>query len=490
MLLTGTRGTELNFEKELSFSKAILNPLASFGGLYAPKSIPNLGIDFVKKHKESKYKDIAYDLFKIFNIDIDDKILKEALNLYDNFDNPLETVPIVKISNNFFISELYRGPTRAFKDMALQPFGHILSALAKKENKKYLILTATSGDTGPAALSSFANKENISIVCLYPNEGTSDVQRLQMTTMDANNIKVFGINGDFDDAQTALKYLLNSQNFNDILKENNIHLSVANSVNFGRIIFQIIYHIYSYIYLYKLGLRKDNELIDLIVPSGNFGNILGAYYAKKANIPIRNLILSSNSNNVLEEFIKTGIYDIRNKKLIKTYSPAMDILKSSNVERLFFDLYGSKRTKELMYKLENEKFYSLSKEELSKLQGHFKASSCTDEEIKKFIKSSFLKGYLLDPHTATCLKAYYEVGDKNIPTVAYSTAEWTKFSPNILKSLEEESLSKEIDSLYLLAKKSNINIPAKISSLFNKKIVHKAIIEKEEIENKILNFII
>ena len=319
-------------------------------------------------------------------------------------------------------------PTRAFKDMALQPFGTVLSSIAQKRDEHYLILAATSGDTGPAALETFKNKDNVQVACMYPIGGTSDVQRLQMVTEDAKNLKVIGVKGDFDDTQNALKKLLASAEFKNTLKEKNIHLSAANSVNFGRIIFQIIYHIHSYLELVRQRAIQVGEKVYLNVPSGNFGNALGGYYAMKMGLPVEKILIASNKNNILTELINTGAYDLRSADVVATTSPAMDILKSSNVERIFFDLFGSERTKELMLKLDKDKNYQLSEAELNLIQSIFVADFCEDSEGKKYIKEAFSNGYLMDPHTATCFKTYDTCRDnKSLKTIVYSTAEWTKF---------------------------------------------------------------
>jgi threonine synthase len=309
-----TRGNDGVKAKEISFSEAILSPSASFGGLYVPKELPKLEDNFLQNHLNSSYKELAYDILKAFEIDIDEDEINKALDLYDNFDDASNPCPVVKIEDDLFVHEQYHGPTRAFKDMALQPFGSILSSIAKKKKEKYLILAATSGDTGPAALNTFKNKENIQVACLYPSGGTSDVQRLQMVCENGTNLKVIGIKGNFDDAQTALKNLLASKSFKDELEKDGIKLSAANSVNFGRIIFQIIYHFWSYIQLLKQKEITLGEKIYLIVPSGNFGNVLGGFYALNMGVPIEKLLVASNENNILTQWIKTGIYDIRGKK--------------------------------------------------------------------------------------------------------------------------------------------------------------------------------
>lgn len=482
--------TRSNNQKKVTFSHAILDPIAEFGGLYVPENLPFLGEEFLKKHINSHYKDLAIDILESFNIDIESYILKDALNLYDKFDNPSNPVPVSKVRDNLFISELYHGPTRAFKDMALQPFGVVLSAIAKKRSQNYLILAATSGDTGPAALETFKNRDNIKVACLYPDGGTSDVQRLQMVTESAKNVKVIGIKGVFDDAQNALKRLLASDEFKQQLKEKDILLSAANSVNFGRIIFQIIYHIHSYLELVRQKAIEMGERVYLNVPSGNFGNALGAYYAWKMGLFVEKIIISSNENNVLTRLIKTGAYDLRGSSVVNTTSPAMDILKSSNVERVLFDLFGFERTKELMQSLEEFNYYELTNKELEHLREFFDADFCSDEEGLEFINELFYKnGYLMDPHTATCLKSYKTCSKDDIKTIAYSTAEWTKFSPVISKALIGEEDSRDLDALVAISKEAKIAIPDMIKELFSKEITQKTIIDKENIENEILAFI-
>ncbi len=485
-----TRGVDTNKKEKVTFSEAILDPIASFGGLYVPEKLPELGEEFLQKHLKSDYKTMALDMLDRFGIDIDTEVLKEAVDLYDKFDDPKNPVPVVKVKEDLYVSELYHGPTRAFKDMALQPFGVVLSSIAQRRNENYLILAATSGDTGPAALETFKNRANVKVACMYPDGGTSDVQRLQMVTEDAPNLKVIGIKGVFDDAQTALKHLLGSQKFKEALKQKDTKLSAANSVNFGRIIFQIIYHIHSYLELVRQGAIAMGEKVYLNVPSGNFGNALGGYYAWKMGLPVKKIIISSNKNNILTQLIKEGRYDLRNNKVIPTTSPAMDILKSSNVERVLFDLFGEVRTKELMESLEKEHFYELTSEELSKLQECFDADWCNDEEGKRYIKETFEKdGYLMDPHTATCFKSYETCAKEEIKSIIYSTAEWTKFSPVIANALTGEVDTRDIDALRSISKTANLPIPKMIEELFEKPIAQKTIIEKEQIEEEILKFI-
>ena len=485
-----TRGNDGIKPIEVPFSEAILNPSTSFGGLYVPAYLPKLEENFLQNHINSTYKELAYDILKAFEIDIEESEIKKALDLYDNFDDASNPCPVVRVKDDLFVHEQYHGPTRAFKDMALQPFGSILSSIAKKRDEKYLILAATSGDTGPAALNTFKNKENIQVVCLYPNGGTSDVQRLQMVCEDGKNLKVLGIKGNFDDAQSALKNLLASKTFKEELEKDNIKLSAANSVNFGRIIFQIIYHFWSYIQLLKQNEITNGEKIYLVVPSGNFGNVLGAFYAQNMGLPIEKLLVASNENNILTEWINTGIYDIRDKELKLTKSPAMDILKSSNIERVIYSLFGAKRTKELMEDLNEKKIFKMSEKETNELQKYFSAVYSNDTFGTHTIKEFLDSGYLMDPHTATCIKAYKELKEKPLKTVIYSTAEWTKFSPTVLNALNENSTKyTDKEALEEISTKYNANLPQTIKDLFNAKINHSLVINKEDIETEIVNFI-
>jgi threonine synthase len=485
-----TRGNDGQHPQVVPFSYAILNPSASFGGLYAPKELPKFHHDFFEKAAQKSYKEITLEILKLFDIDIEDAVLQKAVALYDHFDDAKEPTPLVQIADDLFVNELYHGPTRAFKDMALQPFGYILSHLAQKIDEQYLILAATSGDTGPATLDTFADKPNIKVVCLYPDGGTSDVQRLQMTTQKSPNLKIIGIHGNFDDAQNALKTLLASTSFKEALHAKHIKLSAANSVNFGRIIFQIIYHVYAYVALLKQNKITAGDPFYTIVPSGNFGNALGAYYAKKMGLPIEKILIASNINNILTDLIQTGVYDLRHRTLLQTTSPAMDILISSNVERVLFDKFGAKRTKELMEALKNEKVYSLSSDELAKLHEDFDAVYCDDAFGKATIQVFAKKGYVMDPHTATCLKAYESLKRKPLPCVLCSTAEWTKFAPTMLNAINENSVKySDKEALEGISKTLHVKIPECIDALFEQPVIHDKVVEKENIEAEIFDFL-
>jgi threonine synthase len=322
-----------------------------------------------------------------------------------------------------------------------------------------------------------------------------------MVTTSAPNEKVLGIIGDFDDAQTTLKSLLKDEEFRNFLKDNNIKLSAANSVNFGRIVFQVIYHFWAYMKLVHRGDINLMDKVDIIIPSGNFGNALGGYYAKRMGLPIDKIVIASNKNNVLFEFVKYGKYDLRDKKLVKTISPAMDILKSSNVERLLFDKFGADRTRELMENLEKERFFELTPEEHQEILKDFDADFASDRDCEKIIKKYLEEEhYLMDPHTATAIKAYeHRKNDK--PVIAYSTAEWTKFAPSIYYSLTDEDIDREIsqeeefsisdkDAIAYIQAHYKITAPSSIIELFNKEIVNETIIEKEKIKEEIEKFIL
>jgi threonine synthase len=484
-----TRGNDGVKAKEVAFSEAILSPIASFGGIYVPKELPEFGTAFLEKHMDSHYKELALDVLQSFNIDIEESTLKEALNRYDAFDDPANPVPVKKIEDDCFVMELYHGPTRAFKDMALQPFGYILSKEAQKRGENYLIMAATSGDTGPATLETFKNQDNIQVACLYPDGGTSDVQRLQMVTEEAENEKVIGVVGNFDDTQNMLKELLASDDFKEELEKREIKLSAANSVNFGRIIFQIIYHIHGYLELVRKNEIVMGEHIYLVVPSGNFGNVLGAYYAKKSGLPVEKLLVASNINNILTELIDSGVYDMQSRNLIKTDSPAMDILKSSNVERVLFDKFGAERTKELMESLNSRGKYTLTGAELISMQDDFEATYSEDYECEASIAKYASQGYIMDPHTATCMKSYEERRKKELKTIVYSTAEWTKFSTTVARALGSDEVNNDTQALQWIAQNTDESVPPMIEGLFTKDVKHGKVVEKEFIKDEMLKFL-
>ena len=441
-MLVETRGNDGTRKDRSDFFSAILNPKVSFGGLWTPKSLPKLNLSEIEN---LSYSALTAHIFKKIGID-------SAINLdaYKNFDDKNLPLSYTRIAPNAFLQNLFSGPTRAFKDMAMQPFGALLCDLAKKRREKYLILTATSGDTGPATLEAIKDRENIFGICMFPKDGTSAVQRRQMTTIDAKNIAVLEILGDFDATQNALKNLLNDAEFGAFLESQNLHLSASNSVNFGRIAFQIIYHAYNYIFLRQNDALANGEKFSIVVPSGNFGNALGAFYAKLMGIPIAKIIIATNANCVLKDFISSGIYDLRNRALIKTNSPAMDILKSSNVERVLFALFGAERTKELMSDLDAQKYYELRSDELARLQEFFSAYSFDDDAVCATIRRYAEQNIIIDPHTANAIlgansasrsdflgsNAESSLDSANEKIIICATAEWVKFVPTIKSALD------------------------------------------------------
>ena len=515
MKLVSTR----DFSQKADLSYALLNPSASGGGLFSPERLPLLNEDFFKQCEDLSYKQIALKIIESFDFDVSSEVFEDALKRYDKFENPACPVQIKKLSENAYILELYHGPTLAFKDMALQPFGALLKSIAKARNEKFLIMCATSGDTGPATLEAFADDENIKAVCLYPQGGTSEIQRQQMVKQSAANLKILGVRGNFDDTQRALKSLLADEDFRNELARANLNLSAANSVNFGRILFQIIYYLYASIYFSKHGVlsfeqnlkqsdqcpacsqnfgaaagansaqsaKQDSKFntFDVIVPSGNFGNALGAYFAKKMGAKIGKIKIASNANNILTELFTRGIYDLRNRELIRTISPAMDILISSNVERLLSDMFGDARTSELMQSLARDKFYKLSASELAKLREVFEADFCDDAQCAKFIKQESEHGVLIDPHTATCFKLL----DESRLNLVISTAKWIKFTPSMIGAIKDRACEDERADMIALSKEFRSDIPPQISHLFSAPQVHSSVVEQSEIKNAIMEWI-
>ena len=515
MKLVSTR----DFSQKADLSYALLNPSASGGGLFSPERLPLLSEDFLKQCEDLSYKQIALKIIESFDFDVSSEVFEDALKRYDKFENPACPIQIKKLSGNAYILELYHGPTLAFKDMALQPFGALLKSIAKSRNEKFLIMCATSGDTGPATLEAFADDENIKAVCLYPQGGTSEIQRQQMVKQSATNLKILGVRGNFDDTQRALKSLLADEDFRNELARANLNLSAANSVNFGRILFQIIYYIYASIYFSKHGVLSPEQNLkqsdqcqacsqnldaaagansaqsvkqgskfntfDVIVPSGNFGNALGAYFAKKMGAKIGKIKIASNANNILTELFTRGIYDLRGRELIRTISPAMDILVSSNVERLLSDMFGDARTSELMQSLARDKFYQLSASELAKLREVFEADFCDDAQCAKFIKQESSRGVLVDPHTATCFKLL----DESRLNLVVSTAKWIKFTPSMIGAIKGRVCEDERADMIALSKEFRSDIPPQISRLFSAPQVHSSVVEQSEIKNAIMEWI-
>lgn len=441
-LYIDTRGAE---ETPIGFAQAVINGLAQGGGLYVPEAIPSLTLEEICKLAEYPYRDRAAFIYKAFNIDLDNEVIAECMDksYSDNFDNE-KIAPITTLHNDVHMLELWHGPTSAFKDMALQCLPNFFEASAKKlkaEGKldhDFCILVATSGDTGKAALEGFKGIENVDVCVLFPEGGVSDLQRKQMVTTTGDNVCVWAVRGNFDDCQTTAKKVFSDAKFNGrLLEDDNMVLSSANSINWGRLMPQIVYYIASYAELVAEGQISAGELIDVCVPTGNFGNILAAWYAKQMGTPIGTLFCASNENRVLTDFIETGVYDISSRDFVLTPSPSMDILVSSNVERQLFELSGrdSEAIKQWMEDLSSKRRFELDKRTAARLASEFKGYSINNEDCLETIKAVLDEyDYLMDPHTAVAYAAAQELkGDR--PVLVASTAHWAKFGSNVFRAI-------------------------------------------------------
>jgi threonine synthase len=481
----GTRGDDGIKPDRISFSDAILSPSAGYGGLYVPSSFKKLSEKELKSLFNLSYQELAFQILTLFGVDIDSRELRYCLMAYSKFDNGENPSPVVKLDANTFVQELWHGPTRSFKDIALQTFSRLLSYLAICEEKDYLIATSTSGDTGPAALSGFKDLLNTRVVVFYPVGGTSVFQEEQMLKSQGENVKVVGVrNTNFDSIQSVLKKMLKSDELNEKLVNGGFELSAANSVNFGRIVFQIVYHFWSYFELVRNGEICFGDKVNVVIPSGNFGNSLGCFYAKIMGIPIKKIVLASNENNVLTEFVNTGIYDIRERLVLRTNSPAMDINISSNMERLLNYLFGENRTFDLMNSLERQNYFELTALEKNVVQDIFSAGFATDEEVLVEIKSIFNEfNYLIDPHTATAFVVRHNLGiyDK---AIILSTAEWTKFAETIA-----EAFGLDCNNLDSITDILNVKYTYKVFQVNDSERIHDTVIDIDDMYSELLKFI-
>ncbi len=487
LLYKSTRSKSVKIEA----SKAIVKGLADDGGLYVPTSFPKLDKDF-KEISAMGYKQVAYYVMNKFLKDFTEEELKNCIEkAYDEkFDTEL-IAPIVKKEDVYFL-ELFHGATLAFKDMALSILPHLLKTSIKKQNidKEVVILTATSGDTGKAALEGFDSVDGTSIIVFFPENGVSEVQKRQMVTQAGENTHVVGIHGNFDDAQTAIKDVLNDTEFKKLLDENNYMFSSANSINIGRLIPQVVYYVNTYAKLLKDGEIQDGEKINVVVPTGNFGNILAAYYAKKMGTPIGKLICASNQNNVLTDFINTGVYD-RRREFLTTISPSMDILVSSNLERLLFELSGSKEeaVKEMMDSLKEKGVYEISADMKKSLED-FYGGYADDEDTLKAIESFYEKTkYVMDTHTAVAYSVYEkykaETGDTTKSIIA-STASPFKFPKSVNDALNfGDNNMNDFELIEKLAQFAGIEVPSGAKDLDKKEIKHTKVCQKDEIKKTI-----
>ena len=502
-----TRGL---MKQSIPFTEAVIQGLASGGGLFVPDSVPFLNLDDILALAKIPYAERAAFIYRSFGVDFSDEDLQLLMNeaYGDNFDSK-DICPITTINENTHILELWHGPTSAFKDMALQCLPLFFSASAQclrdkgKIDHKFLILVATSGDTGKAALEGFKNRQGVSIAVMYPHGGVSDIQYKQMATQQGDNVQVWAVEGNFDDCQTAAKTVFGDQAFKEkLLKEANIALSSANSINWGRLLPQVVYYVSSYAKLVEEGKLEAGEELDVCVPTGNFGNILAAYYAKRMGVPLGRLLCASNENRVLTDFINTGSYDISHRKFMRTSSPSMDILVSSNLERQLFELTGrnGNQISEWMNDLKTKQAFKVDEETFRKMRALYKADSVSDAECFEAIRQLYEEtGYLLDPHTAVAYEAAQRLREDK-PVLVVGTAHWAKFGESVYKALHkiapQDNLPCEIAELTgselneLIAKETKSSVPENLATLDSKKIRFTEIIDRNTsvVEENILKF--
>ncbi|MCR4604964.1 MAG: threonine synthase [Eubacterium sp.] len=469
----------------MTASQAILKGLADDGGLFVPTAIPEFDFD-LSKLPEMSYQETAYEVMKLFLSDFTEDELKHCINsAYDKkFDTDVIAPLVEKDGANYL--ELFHGKTIAFKDMALSILPYLMTTSAKKNGVKneIVILTATSGDTGKAALAGFADVEGTSIIVFYPKDGVSPIQKQQMVTEPGKNTFVVGINGNFDDAQTGVKNIFADKELAKEMDAKGYQFSSANSINIGRLVPQIVYYVYAYGQLMKQGKIKAGDEINVVVPTGNFGNILASYYAKNMGLPIRKLVCASNENKVLYDFFDNGTYD-RKREFILTSSPSMDILISSNLERLIYRITGddTAKTKEFMENLANKGEYTITEEMRAKLTdfaGGFATEEQTAEEIAKVYNDT---GYVLDPHTAVASYVRRSVlGDGEIPAVVASTASPYKFTRSVMLAIDKDKYDSMEDFALVdeLLELSGVKIPYAVESIRTAPVLHKTICEKDE----------
>lgn len=465
--------------------EAIIAGLAEDKGLYVPDSFPQLPFK-IEDMQGKTYKEIAFQVMKAFFPDYTDTEMKHCVDgAYDGKFEAEDVVPLVDAADTHFL-ELYHGRTAAFKDMALSILPYLLTTAIKKEKEdhKICILTATSGDTGKAALEGFADVEGTEIIVFYPNEGVSEVQERQMVSQEGVNTHVFAINGNFDNAQSGVKAIFNDDKIAEELAAKGVKLSSANSINIGRLVPQVAYYVYAYIKLVERGAIKNGEPMNVVVPTGNFGNILAAYYAYKMGIPVNRFICASNENKVLTDFINTGVYDIR-REFHLTNSPSMDILISSNLERLLYHLSGDdgEQIKALMEDLDGKKVYEVSdkiKEGLKVFCGGFATVEETNETIGKVYKEA---GYLMDTHTAVAYKVYEDyknaTGDK-IPAVIASTASPYKFADSVAKAIGLAECKDGFEYVREVNEATGVPVPSGLKDLDKKPVLHTGVLDIDQ----------
>ena len=476
-------------------SEAVLKGLTSDGGLFVPDHIPTLEMTMEELSKLS-YQEVAYEVMKLYLSDYTEEELKNCINnAYDSKFDTEVIAPLTEADGAFYL-ELFHGSTIAFKDMALSILPHLMTTAAKKHNIKndIVILTATSGDTGKAALAGFAEVEGTKIIVFYPKNGVSPIQEKQMVTQKGDNTFVVGIHGNFDDAQTGVKKIFGDTEFAALMEEKGYQFSSANSINIGRLVPQIVYYVYSYAQLLKEEKITDGEKINVVVPTGNFGNILAAYFAKYMGVPINNLICASNENKVLYDFFKTGEYD-RNRQFVLTSSPSMDILISSNLERLIYLIAGrdAETNAACMAALSKDGKYEITAEMKEKLD-EFYGGYATEQETAEKIKSLYGKcGYVIDTHTAVAATVYdkyvAETGDTH-KTVIASTASPFKFTRSVMDALDDKySEMSDFELVDELSRIANVAVPNAIEEIRTAEVLHDNICDKDDMPKIVKNYL-
>ncbi len=482
-------------EKTVTASQAILKGLADDGGLFVPVSIPKLPVS-LGELKEMTYQEIAYTVMKEFLTDFTEEELKSCIaKAYDSKFDTEEIAPLAKVEDAYYL-ELFHGATIAFKDMALSILPHLLTTSAKKNQVKneIVILTATSGDTGKAALAGFADVEGTKIIVFYPKNGVSRVQKLQMVTQKGDNTSVVAIHGNFDNAQSGVKAMFENKELEKELNEAGYQFSSANSINIGRLVPQVVYYVYAYAKLLQNEEIAEDEEINVVVPTGNFGNILAAYYAKNMGIPIAKLICASNENKVLYDFFQTGTYD-RNREFVLTTSPSMDILISSNLERLIYKISGedARKDTDLMTELKTKGSYAITGEMKANL-ADFAAGYATEEQVAKTIHDIYEDtGYVMDTHTAvaaTVYKAYREDSKDDRKTVIASTASPYKFAGSVMSAIDPKYKGQDDFKLIEeLQKVSGTELPNAIKEIMNAEIRHNTECDVDQMEQTVKNIL-
>jgi len=482
---------------QYSASQAIAQGLAGDGGLLTPCYMPKLPGKALEDLTEMAYQQRAVYIMKMFLEEFSVKELTGFANAAygpDKFDSPA-VAPVHTVDENTHCLELWHGPTCAFKDMALQMLPHLLTASLTKteEDKTACILVATSGDTGKGALEGFKDVPRTKILVFYPQNGVSEVQELQMVTQEGDNVGVAAVVGNFDDAQTGVKKLFSDKQVRQALAEKGYFFSSANSINWGRVLPQMVYYISAYCDLIRDEKLKPGQTVNICVPTGNFGNILAAYYTWEMGLPIGKLICASNQNNVLTDFIREGVYD-RNRTFYHTMSPSMDILISSNLERLLYSLTGSPaEVKGYMEQLSETGKYQLSDRLKAKLQARFRGYCCDDKETQRMIRWVYDKhGYLVDTHTAVAFSALeqyrQETGD-DAPAIVASTASPFKFCGSVLEALGETAPASGLDALDQLTTKTGQPVPAPLAGLRDKKVRFTRVVEKDHMVDAVFSLL-